>query len=313
MGGDANWKKIGESKLSPAEKKERAEVNLKKAQKENIIIIGSEEHYDSFTLKMMFIAAATHKLNSGMRKADNTVVACVAKGYTNLELGVLESYRGKYGCELVMINSQDDLFRLLNRDRGKTKIQDLYFYSHGLPNAITLNLDSRPRINISTGNLNKVNHDIFIDNGIIHSFACRTGVDVALYTPIDSYNSDKEAKPETSLAMSMAKYFNITVKAFLTRTFYGSVVRDATRDTEIAEELSEQREAGDQAVYPLIAGEYEALPHRGLSTGIRGKWAGVSDYALWRCKGGRQAPVSGDTPKGLSQGIKQFNPDGTWL
>ena len=86
MGGDANWKKIGESKLSPAEKKERAEVNLKKAQKENIIIIGSEEHYDSFTLKMMFIAAATHKLNSGMRKADNTVVACVAKGYTNLEL-----------------------------------------------------------------------------------------------------------------------------------------------------------------------------------------------------------------------------------
>ena len=33
MGGDANWKKIGESKLSPAEKKERAEVNLKKSLK----------------------------------------------------------------------------------------------------------------------------------------------------------------------------------------------------------------------------------------------------------------------------------------
>ena len=307
------WKKVGESTLSPTDKKERAEVKLKIPQKENIIVIGSEEHYGSFTLKMMFISAATHKLNSGMRKADNTVVACVAKGYTKLELGVLESYQKKYDCELVMINSQDDLTSLLNRDRENTKIQDLYFYTHGLPNVITLNLDSKPRIDISNGNLKKIHHDIFIANGMLHSFACRTGVDAASFTPIDSYNSDKEASPETSLAMSMAKYFNIMVKAFLTRTFYGSVVRDATRDTDIAEELSKQREAGDQAVYPLISGEYEALPHKGLSTGIRGKWSGVSDYALWCCKGGRQAPVSGDTPKGLSQGIKQFNPDGTWL
>lgn len=313
MGGDANWKKIGESKLSPAEKKERAEVNLKKAQKENIIIIGSEEHYDSFTLKMMFIAAATHKLNSGMRKADNTVVACVAKGYTNLELGVLESYRGKYGCELVMINSQDDLTSLLNRDRENTKIQDLYFYSHGLPNAITLNLGASPDIEISEDILSGIHKKAFLKSGILHSFACRTGINTAPYTSINSYDNDEDASPETSLAMSMAKYFNIMVKAFLTRTFYGSVVRDASRDTEIAEELSEQREAGDHTVYPLIAGEYEALPHKGLSTGIRGKWSGVSDYALWCCKGGRQAPVSGDTPKGLSQGIKQFNPDGTWL
>ena len=307
------WKKVGESTLSPTDKKERAEVKLKIPQKENIIVIGSEEHYGSFTLKMMFISAATHKLNSGMRKADNTVVACVAKGYTKLGLGVLESYQKKYDCELVMINSQDDLTSLLNRDRENTKIQDLYFYSHGLPNTITLNLGSSPDIEISEDTLSEIHKKAFLKSGILHSFACRTGIDAAPYTSINSYDNDESASPKTSLAMSMAKYFNIMVKAFLTRTFYGSVVRDATRDTDIAEELSEQREAGDHTVYPLISGEYEALPHKGLSTGIRGKWSGVSDYALWCCKGGRQAPVSGDTPKGLSQGIKQFNPDGTWL
>ncbi len=113
--------------------------------------------------------------------------------------------------------------------------------------------------------------------------------------------------------MSMAKHFNVTVKAFLTRTYYGQVIRDPSKDMYLAEELSELRDAGSSSVYQLATGEYEALPHKGLSTGVRGWWAGVSDYALWRCKGGRQDPISGDTPKGLSNGIKQFHPNGTWI
>ena len=312
MGDSAKWKKIGESSLSPTAKKERSEVKLKVVKKENIIVIGSEEHYSSFILKMMFMAAATHKLNSGLRKADNIVVACVAKGYTSFELGVLEVYREQYGCEVVLIKSLSDLISLLNRNRTEIKIQDLYFYSHGLPNLITLNLDSSPDINISSGNLSKIKPDVFVNDGILHSYACRTGVDASPYTPVDSYDSDQSAKPVTSLAMLMAKYFNITVKAFFTRTFYGAVVRDASQDEAIAKELNDLRDDGDHAVYPLMKGEYEALPHIGLSTGLRGWWSGVSDYALWRNKGGRQAPVSGDTPKGLSRGAKQFKPDGTW-
>lgn len=312
MAESAKWKKIGESNLSPKEKKERSEVKLKVEKKENIIVIGSEEHYSSFILKMMFMAAATHKLNSGLRKADNNVIACVTKGYTDLELGVLEVYREKYECEVILIKSLSDLISLLNRDRENVKIQDLYFYSHGLPNLITLNLDSAPDINLSQGNLSKIKPDIFLRSGIIHSYACRTGIDAMPYTPIDNYDSDQDAKPATSLAMVMAKYFNVTVKAFLTRTLYGPVVRDASQDEAIAKELDELRDAGDGAIYSLMKGEYEALPHSGLSTGLRGWWSGVSDYALWRKKGGRQSPVSGSTPKGLSRGAKQFKPDGTW-
>ncbi|KAE9635996.1 hypothetical protein [Aeromonas veronii] len=309
---ETEWKKVGESKLSPTDKKERAEVKLKAVKKENIIVIGSEEHYSSFILKMMFMAAATQKLNSGMRKADNTVIACVKAGYTNFELGVLESYRDKYGCEIKLLNSLADLVALLNRERETIKIQDLYFYCHGLPNKITVNLDSKPKIDITVGNLSQIKPDIFVKDGILHSFACRTGVDAEPYTPIDSYDNDSDASPGSSLAMKMAQHFNVTVKAFLTRTSYGDVVRAPSLDKQIAEELNSLRKGGEGAVYPLHNGEYEALPHTGLSTGVRGWWSGVSDYALWRKQGGRCAPVSGTTPKGLSHGAKQFKPDGTW-
>lgn len=223
---ESKWKKVGESKLSHTDKKERAEVKVKAVKKENIIVIGSEEHYSSFILKMMFMAAATQKLNSGMRKADNTVVACVKAGYTSFELGVLESYRNKYDCEVKLVNSLADLVSLLNRDRDDVKIQDLYFYCHGLPNKITVNLDSKPRIDISVGNLTQIRPDIFLKDGLLHSFACRTGIDAEPYTPIDSYDKDSDASPGSSLAMKMAQYFNVTVKAFLTRTSYGDIVRD---------------------------------------------------------------------------------------
>jgi hypothetical protein len=57
------------------------------AKKENIILIGSEVHNKSFWTQMMFIAAATHKIKSGLRQADNNVVAIVSNGYTNMETG----------------------------------------------------------------------------------------------------------------------------------------------------------------------------------------------------------------------------------
>lgn len=306
------WRRVGESKLTPTDKKERSEVKIKVVKKENIIVIGSEEHYRSFILKMMFMAAATHKLNFGMRAADNTIVACANVGYTSFELGVLESYRNKYGCEIKLVNSQSDLFTLLNRERDNVKIQDIYFYSHGLPNRIAVNFNSKPKIDISVGNLTQMRPDIFVKDGILHSFACRTGVDAQPYTPINSYDKDSDASPRTSLAMKMAQYFNITVKAFLTRTSYSGVVRDPNLDKPLEEELNILRKRVEGAIYSLHNGEYEALPHQGLSTGFKGWLSGVNGYALWRKQGGRGSPISGTTPKGLSHGAKQFKPDGTW-
>ncbi|WAF78975.1 hypothetical protein NRL00_10555 [Aeromonas dhakensis] len=309
---ESEWKKVGESTLSPTDKKERAEVKVKAVKKENIVVIGSEEHYSSFLLKMMFMAGATHKLNSGLRKADNTVIAYVKSGYTDLELGVIESYKAKYGCEIKRINSLGDFVALLNRDRENVKIQDLYLYCHGLPNRVSINYGAKPDIDVSVGNLSSIKSDIFSKDGILHSFACRMGVDAHPYTQINSYKNDSEVNPESSLAMKMAKYFNVTVKAFLTRTDYSNVVKDNSVTGQIEENLDSLRKGEDKEVYTLLNGEYEALHHVGLSTGWRGRWSGVSNYALWRKQGGRQQPVSGKSPSGLSHGAKQFKPDGTW-
>ena len=82
---------------------------------------------------MMFIAAATHKIKSGLRQADNNVVAIVSNGYTNMEIGILETYKDRFEIELMMIQNQSQMVSLLNRDRENTKIQDLYFYTHGYP------------------------------------------------------------------------------------------------------------------------------------------------------------------------------------
>ena len=124
--------------------------------KENIIIIGSEVHNKSFWTQMMFIAAATNKIKSGLRNADNNVVAVVVNGYTNLELGVLEIYRDKFQLDLILIRNQRQLESILNRNRDNVKIQDLYFYTHGYPGVVDFNYQGYVNILINKNVLGKI-------------------------------------------------------------------------------------------------------------------------------------------------------------
>lgn len=287
------------------------------AKKENIILIGSEVHNKSFWTQMMFIAAATHKIKSGLREADNNVVAIVSNGYTNMEIGILETYKDRFEIELMMIQNQSQMVSLLNRDRENTKIQDLYFYTHGYPGTIDFNMDGYPKIKLNQDVLSNLNADSFAMGGIVHSFACRTGMkDSLALLNKKQFSGDAEAAPEKSLAMQMAKYFNVQVRAFLTRTFYRHVLRDFTKDSSIEKELKKLRETkGDYVVYKILD-EYDALPHAGISDGwtsFGAKSAGTDGYVLWPRKGGRLQPVSDDTPKGLTKGERIFKPEGEYI
>lgn len=55
-----------------------------------------------------------------------------------------------------------------------------------------------------------------------------------------------------------------------------------------------------------ISPEHEALLHAGLAQGIRSKWSGVDEYALWRKGSGLSLPVAGDDPEGLPTGMRAF-------
>ncbi len=282
--------------------------------KENIIIVGSDVHNKSFCTQMMFVAAATNKIKSGLRPADNNIIAIVVNGYTNLEIGVLEEYRDKFELELVIINNIKQLIELINRNRDSVKIQDLYFYTHGYPGNIDFNMDGYPKIKLNLDVLSRLDKDSFVIGGIIHSFACRTGMSDSLFLlEKGQFANDKEAEPEKSLAMQMAQYFHVQVRAFLTRTFYRHVLRDSAKDSLIERELKKLRnKRGDNIVYTILD-EYEGLPHSGISDGwknIGAKRAGTDGYVLWPRKGGRLQPISDDTPRGLSKGERIFMAEG---
>ncbi|ACX89983.1 hypothetical protein Pecwa_4259 [Pectobacterium parmentieri WPP163] len=304
------WKKIGESDLSPVENDKRKELELKTYKKESIIIIGAENEYNSFWLKMMFIGAATCQLTKSQDEADRTTIAYVAEGYTKLELGVLENWCNKHKFNIFRLDSNNDLITLMNKDREEYKIISLIFFSHGYPGVISLNYGSEKKVNFSHETLNSCTPNIFSLDGKIFSYACRTGISNLLNR---SFDNDSDAGPEKSLAQQLADYFGISVYAFLTRTFYGNILRQRTEETsrQLSENLKKSRATGgDFSVYRL-SDEHEALPHPGLADGILdfgAKGEGTNGFALWRKQGGLVLPSSGETPTGLTKGLVKFTP-----
>ena len=78
--------------------------------RENIIVIASEMHYDSFWWKMMFMAtgiAAAQGAGGGARSAHKMTVAYVDVGYTNHEKLALEALKSG-GVNLLKVKSKDN-------------------------------------------------------------------------------------------------------------------------------------------------------------------------------------------------------------
>lgn len=283
--------------------------------KENVIFVGSEMDYDSFWLKMMFIAAAyvTTRGGGGLRTADKNTIAYADFGYTKFEKLPLDYLREKAGFNIVKLTTSDDVVRYINGRSGVAKggvkekylLQDVAFFSHGLPGVIKLNYSSSPKVDFSGSQLSSTRRDVFVSDGRIYSYACRTGV--SKYK--ESYSNDQEAGLEDSLAQKMANHFRVEVHAFLRRSFYGDVLREKSESLAISEALKEARKTQEGSVIQ-IPPEHEALPHPGLDSGwfAGAKKEGTSEYALWRKAGGIRLPGSAQTPKGLSAGMHVFYP-----
>jgi hypothetical protein len=305
------WKKLGSSNTTPTHQKKRKEVPAKRPKTENIIFIGSEMHYDSFWLKMMFVAAAHHLTTKRdqFRSANKNTIAYVDNGYTRFEKLALDQL-AKKKFEIVKLSRSSDIASCMNRDRENYKLQDVVFFSHGVIGAITLNYGDDPDIRFDETVLKSVNAKAFATGGRIYSYACRTGNSVNNLT---DFTQESEAKPELSLAQKMADHFGKEVHAFLRRTYYGDVVREKSQSSTIASMLKEARKTATGQVIELPP-EHEALPHDGLGhtwSSFIGKGAaeeGTIDYALWRKAGGRALPSAAETPVGLPTEMRVFKP-----
>lgn len=319
----------GESVAIPKEGKFRQTTDLKHGKelckksecdviKKNIVFIGSEMHYDSFWWKMMFMAPAIVAATGGasLRKADLTVIAYVAEGYTYLEKLPIDLVAGKYGHKVVALSSSADIVTVMNDlptiNNGNctecVKLQDVVFFGHGLPSKIALNYGGYGgEVNLTPEDLASIAANAFVANGAIYSYACRTG-NASLY---DSdwfpFKSDAEAHPEASLAQQMANRFGVTVHAFLTRTYYGGVLRNPADSQTITSALKTGRVGKENDVITLSS-EHEALPHPGLAESAGARKEGSNGFALWRKAGARQMPEGGDTPKGLSRTMREYTP-----
>jgi hypothetical protein len=288
--------------------------------RKNIIFIGSEIHYDSFWWKMMFMAPGVTAASGGrpLRPADLTTVAYVPEGYTTLERLPLDAVRTAFGHEIVRLASSADIATVMNdlpdsEENGcpvHVRLQDVVFFSHGLPSQITLNYDGNgAAVTLDRGNLPTIRADAFVADGRLYSYACRTGNS----SWWESFSSDAEAHPENSLAQRMADRFQITVYAFLTRTLYRDVLREPADSATLVQRLRDQRDGHELEVIPL-SDEHEALPHPGLAetgsswlgTGARGER--TNGFALWRRNGARALPVGASSPTGLSTSIRTFTP-----
>jgi len=298
---------------------------------ETIIVVGSEMHYDSFWFKMMFMAAALRTARHS--HSTRITIAYVDVGYTKFEKLPLEALKRERDVNILTLASPYDLVSYVNnrelRHKGAVAtflIQEMYFFSHGYPTeffgsgVIDLNyhisavVPHFEEILLDEGTFEQMLSTSFTNSASIYSYACRTGNSVSKDGPFDK---DEDCKPQKSLAQKMADHLQVKVYAFLTRSYYGEVLRDKGDSDRISHAVKEARKTRDGKVIE-IPPDHQALPHPGLDGTFPQEVSnffghasgpckdGADEYALWRKRGAISMPVSDDTPKGLTPGLWLF-------
>lgn len=282
--------------------------------RENVVLVGSEMSYNLFWLKMMFIASAFRVLDRDLlRRANQQTLLFVDEGYTKAEKLPLEFLVDQHGVRVVSIATTAELVQYMNTRplhqdcKRRVLLQDVIFFCHGYPGVIDLNYKGHQAVRLDASSLASIGTDVFVADGRIGSYACRTG-NGSYWT--GSFQSDADALPEESLAQKMADHFGVEVRAFLTKSFYGNVLRASSDSKRIADALKAARIEKEGSVIQ-IPPDHEALPHAGLSEGgilSRTDEEGTNDYALWRKRGAIDWPESADEPAGLSRAPRIFLP-----
>ncbi|MBK8257078.1 MAG: hypothetical protein IPK82_30945 [Polyangiaceae bacterium] len=284
---------------------------------ENIILVGSEQHYNLFWLKMMFVAPAFAMGDRGinLRRADRTTLIYCDKDYTNHEKLPLEFLKNERGIRLLPFTSAAVVNNHINTRPVGTKngqsarylIQDMAIFCHGLPNQLAIDMGrfGTSFLVVDKTSIRTWSPSSFMQGGRILSYACRTGVG----RQGESFANDAAAQPENSLAQAMADHLRVDVWAFLTRTLFREVLRAPADSDRIEATMRAARPAQNGQVIQ-IPPEHEGLPHPGLDDGFMAgsHAAGTNAYALWRKQGARMMPYAAETPTGLSQAMRQFRP-----
>ena len=275
--------------------------------KELCIIVGAENHYNTYGLKMMFFAPAVRDILSGKDQYDAFRILYFPDGYNDQEIQHVINSLKEIDVTITAVNSISEMLTELNCVSPVCKIQRLNIYAHGYPLQISFNLDGSTEdiCRFSMEHVEKIDNAIFRPGAELWSYACRTGnavpddyaadwVDRIRYFEWDfeydeGFKSDADAKREQSLAQALANHSNITVHAWLTRTLYERIWND---------QGNQQYRNG-----------FVEIPHPGADGGWSREMKSLipfmneedkDDLILWNQQGAKNGITGARSPKGLS-------------
>ncbi|MEA1850767.1 MULTISPECIES: hypothetical protein [unclassified Chryseobacterium] len=267
-------------------------------QGEVLLIVGTEQHSQTYGNKLMFPAQAVREIRENYKNHKHSNIVIFKNAFTNMQLSIIKRDAKKWNVNLYMkqINSVTELVDYINRgdatvNRSRIKISTIKIFSHGLPSILDFGLDGDNEENqrFTVEHVTKLKKESFTSNPEIYSYACRTGnSDGRVVTLNPSYKYDSESiklvKPENSLAQKLSENLGAKVFAYLRRSNYTPTWLDGGKKEYKSKYITIEDENVSNPLNP--------------KDWFRKGW----DEALWNSDGAFLPPKSGDSPGGLLQG-----------
>ncbi|MFT6604852.1 MAG: hypothetical protein ACJA2X_000028 [Halocynthiibacter sp.] len=281
-----------------------------------VVIVGTEQYYNTYGNKMMFWAPAVRKmLNQGLvRLPNHFFVLHFSDGYSSDCVTAVNAAKDtanatwRNNVQYVECSSIDDVFDFFDTGIVEksgcdgVKIERVDIYAHGIRDDVSFGFYGS---NSSTQSLNGNNYsqlsvDHLSPECRIWSYACRTGngdtrrrSDLPGFT----YSDAALARPENSLAQKLADHTQRDVLAWLTRTYYGGIFNDRG-DTGFRSAFVDLADSNSSGRTSNFFGEaFNRLsPFHEEKAGL----------VLWNTNGSKGEIVGASTPGGLSNTVQEF-------
>ncbi|WP_445456830.1 hypothetical protein [Flavobacterium sp. HNIBRBA15423] len=265
---------------------------------EVLLIVGTEQHSQTYGNKMMFPAQAVREVRENYINKIKVTILIFTDGFNAEELSTISKDGKAHNSKLYFkkINSVSELIDYINNgdgsvNRENVKIGTIKIFSHGLPSILDFGLDGN---NSSTqrfqkSDVSKLKVESFIEKATIYSYACRTGnSDSSIFASRDGYQYGSDwvtsVKPQESLAQELSNHLDAIVYAFLRRSNYTSTWLDNGDTVYKDKYITIEDEEVSSPVNPIDW-------YRATNVG----W----DEALWNPDGAYKKPTVGNSPGGL--------------
>ncbi len=185
----------------------------------HIAVVGTQYDHSAGN-KMIFAAQAIRALRA--KSEGKKVLVIFTPDYTNAQLSAVKTSTDKFGIQYELIQNVSDLISKFNQSYFYINpLLSLSFFCHGLPGSLEFgyHLPESANMSLTFSNFTKIKPLIFLKNGRIDSYACRTGMGNLQDYAIEQ-GLQVDPQPENSLAQKMANYFSVPCDAYIHRSNY---------------------------------------------------------------------------------------------